>query len=149
MPVAKSRANATWHGNLMDGSGTVSTASGVVQNAPISWANRAQRTEATNGTSPEELIGAALASCFTMALSNNLASNGTPPDSLAVTATTSFETGASGASISAIHLDVKGSVPNVNSSDFQQLAEQAKNGCPVSQALSDSVNLTVRAELQH
>lgn len=93
-------------------------------------------------------MAAALASCFSMAFSNGLNKNGTPPDELNVVATSSFEQGDGGWKVASIHLEVKGQVPGLQESDFQCLAEDAKNNCPVSGALKGNVDLSVSASLQ-
>ena len=148
MPVGKSRAHATWQGNLMDGKGTTSTASGVIKSAQLNWKARAERSENTATTSPEELIGAALASCYSMALSNILTQQGHAPQQLDVTATTQFSVGEGGAKISDIHLDVTGKVPGIDNQAFQQAVDQAKVGCPVSQALKGNVEISAKGRLE-
>ncbi len=148
MPIAHSKATAVWHGDLMNGSGEVSLASGVIKNQPVSWAARTQRDgQHATTTSPEELIAGALASCFEMALSNGLSGNGTPPQELRTTATATFEVGAGGVKISSIHLDLEGKVPGMSASDFERFAQEAKNGCPVSGALKGNVEITLSASL--
>jgi osmotically inducible protein OsmC len=131
----------------MHGSGAVSLKSGVIQNQTVSWAARTERGDNTAQTSPEELIAGALASCFSMALSNALGGNGTPPDELRVNATTVFDVGSGGAKISSIHLDVEGNVPGMSEADFARFADQAKAGCPVSGALKGNVDITLSAKL--
>jgi osmotically inducible protein OsmC len=137
------RAEATWQGDLMTGSGTIETVtSGAFATLPVSWA---ARTEAPNGkTSPEELIAAAHAACFSMALSHGLAQAGTPPMSLSVSATVTF---VPGTGITSSALEVEGTVPGLDEAGFHQAAEEAKDGCPVSQALKNNVELSVRSGL--
>ncbi len=148
MPTARSKATAVWHGDLMKGSGLLSLESGVITDKPVSWAARTERDGGTSGkTSPEELIAGALASCFEMALSNNLGSNGTPPDELRTTATATFEVGSGGVKISSIHLDLEGKVPGMSAEDFERFANDAKSGCPVSGALKGNVEITLSAKL--
>jgi osmotically inducible protein OsmC len=132
----------------MEGKGTASTASGTLDSAQMHWKARANREEETPTTSPEELISAAMASCFSMALSNALAQQGNPPEHLHVTATTAFHTGEGGAKINDIHVDVKGKVPGIDQQGFQQAVDQAKVNCPVSQALKGNVQITAKGELQ-
>jgi osmotically inducible protein OsmC len=138
------RAEVTWHGTLMDGSGTIeSVGSGVFGPLDVTWASRAEEPEGR--TSPEELIAAAHASCFAMALSHGLAEAGHEAESLSVTARVTFEPGTG---ITSSALDVSGNVPGIDEAAFEEAAEQAKEGCPVSQALKGNVDLSVSARLQ-
>ena len=143
---ASSRANATWSGNLTEGSGRVSVKSGLLKDAAVSWSARTNRDGASN-TSPEELIAAAHAACFCMALSNGLNQKGHPPQQLDVTATCTFEVD-QGASIKSMHIEVTGSVPGMDEAAFKEAANGAKDGCPVSKALKGNVELTVDAKLR-
>jgi lipoyl-dependent peroxiredoxin len=138
------RAEVTWSGSLMDGSGTIeSVGSGAFGPLRVSWA---ARTEEPNGqTSPEELIAAAHASCFSMALSHALAQAGAPPEHLSVSATVTF---VPGTGITRSVLDVQGDVPGVDEEAFRAAAEQAKENCPVSQAVKGNVELELRSRLQ-
>ncbi len=123
-------ASARWNGSLMEGSGEVSLDSSGIGVFPVSWP---ARSEASNGlTSPEELIAAAHATCFSMALSNGLAKGGTPPTELRTSAEVDFQPGTG---ITAIRLRVSGDVPGLDAEGFMAAALQAKDGCPVSQAL--------------
>ena len=142
--AAERRAEVTWQGSLMDGSGTIDrVASGLLDGADVSWpARTAERS--TGKTSPEELIAAAHASCFSMALSNVLAQAGTPPERLSTSATVTFVPG-TGITKSAI--EVEGAVPGIDEDGFREAAEQAKVNCPVSQALKGNVELEVSARL--
>ena len=138
------RAEVTWQGDLPSGSGTIeSVGSGAFDALDVSWSARAEQPDGK--TSPEELIAAAHASCFSMALSNVLAQAGAPPDQLSVVATVTFEPGTG---ITKSVLDVQGTVPGVEESDFRRAAEDAKENCPVSQALKGNVELSVNARLQ-
>jgi lipoyl-dependent peroxiredoxin len=138
------RAEVTWHGTLMDGSGTIeSVGSGVFGPLDVTWSSRAEEPEGR--TSPEELIAAAHASCFAMALSHGLAEAGHEAESLSVTARVTFEPGTG---ITSSALDVSGNVPGIDEAAFEEAAEQAKEGCPVSQALKGNVDLSVSARLQ-
>src|SRR5690606_26371093 len=116
------------------------------KNLPVSWASR---TEAPSGrTSPEELLAAAHASCFAMALSNILATAGTPPQSLDVEAAVTFDKTDAGWRVVSSALSVRGNVPGTDQAGFQKAAEAAKDGCPVSQALKNNVALSVEAKLE-
>ena len=147
MAGAERQAHVVWQGSLMDGSGSVDlTSSGAVSELPVTWASR---TEQPGGkTSPEELIAAALASCFSMAFSNGLAQGGTPPESLDVNATSSFEKTDAGFRVTKMHLRVRGRVPGIDADAFQKAAEGAKEGCPVSNALRGNVEITMDASLE-
>ena len=140
--AAISRADALWEGDLTSGKGRVKVASGTFSEFPVTWANRAERTH--GGTSPEELIAAAHAACYSMAFSNGLSKAGHKPERLNTTAEVEF---VPGKGITAITLTVKGHIHNIAEADFQKLAEEAKNGCPVSQAVKGNVELRLKAEL--
>ncbi|MDX6376710.1 MAG: lipoyl-dependent peroxiredoxin [Gaiellaceae bacterium] len=141
MAELTSTANAVWHGGLSDGSGTVSLASGAAGPLPVSWASR---TEAAHGkTSPEELIGAAHAACYSMAFSNDLAAAGGTPKELNVTAKVTFAVTEKGAGITGVALTVTGSVDGLDADGFAKVAESAKENCPVSRALAVPITLTV------
>jgi lipoyl-dependent peroxiredoxin len=137
------RAEVTWRGDLMNGSGTIEeVTSGALPRLDVSWASRAESP--SGKTSPEELIAAAHAACFSMALSNGLAQAGTPPTSLDVAATVTF---VPGTGITKSALEVRGDVPGVEDAAFREAAEQAKENCPVSQALKGNVELALDAQL--
>jgi osmotically inducible protein OsmC len=138
------KAEVTWQGDLMSGSGRVDTVtSGAVGGLDVSWP---ARSEQPNGkTSPEELIAAAHATCFSMALSNGLAQAGHAPEALKTSATVSFQPGEG---ITKIVLDVAGRVPGMDEGDFEQAAEQAKENCPVSKALAGVPDVTLQARLE-
>jgi lipoyl-dependent peroxiredoxin len=139
------RADVTWNGSLMDGSGTIrSTTSGALGELPVSWAARSE-DETGGKTSPEELIAAAHASCFSMALSAGLARAGSPPDELKTSATVTFQPGEG---ITKIALTVEGSVPGLDEDAFREAAETAKVNCPVSQALASVPEITLDARLR-
>ena len=138
------RAEVTWRGDLPSGAGTIEqVTSGALGPLDVTWASRAE--EPAGRTSPEELIAAAHAACFSMALSNGLAKAGTPPDRLRVSAAVTF---VPGTGITASALTVRGSVAGVDEAGFHEAAEAAKDACPVSQALQGNVELTVEAELE-
>jgi lipoyl-dependent peroxiredoxin len=136
------KASAVWKGGLKDGKGAVSSASGVLNNTPYSFATRFENTP---GTNPEELIAAAHAACFSMALSAQLTGANHPPASIETAATLSLEKLDSGWTITAVHLDVVGKVPGVDDATFQKLAADAKANCPVSKVLK--ANITMDAKL--
>jgi osmotically inducible protein OsmC len=141
--AADRRAQVTWRGDLMSGEGTIeSVGSGAFAPLDVTWASR---TETPDGkTSPEELIAAAHAACFSMALSHALAQAGTAPESLSVSATVTF---VPGTGITSSALEVEGKVPGLDEAGFSEAAEQAKDGCPVSGALKGNVELSVNARL--
>lgn len=136
-------ATVRWNGDLMSGEGTiVDVTSGTVKSIGVSWPSR---TEAPGGrTSPEELIAAAHASCFSMALASGLAKQGSPADQLDVTATVTF---VPGEGITSSVLTVTGTVPGMEPDAFRDAAQAAKDGCPVSGALAGNVDLSVDAAL--
>ena len=139
-------AEVTWSGDLTSGSGTINyVSSGAFSRLPVTWASR---TEAHNGrTSPEELIAAAHASCFSMAFSARLGKNGTPPAKLDTKVVISFAKGDAGWKIATSTITVKGDVPGIDLETFKALAEDAKDNCPVSVALKGNVDLVVDAKL--
>ena len=133
------KAAAIWNGNLLEGSGTVSLVSSGVGTFNVSWPARS--AEPNGQTSPEELLGAAHAACFSMALSNGLAKAGTPPTQLRTSAEVDF---LPGTGITEIRLTVSADVPNLDADGFRAAAESAKVNCPVSQALKAvPIKLTV------
>jgi len=141
MPV-DSRAEATWNGDLMNGSGHVQPASGAFPDLQLTWRQRAESRD--SGTSPEELIASAHAACFSMALSHGLAQAGHTAEEVETTARVAFQPGQG---ITGIALSVRGRVPGLDAAGFKQAAEGAKENCPVSKALS-SVPITLeQAEL--
>ena len=136
-----SEATTLWFGDLTSGSGTTSLDSSDAAEFPVSWA---ARSEGVSGkTNPEELLGAAHSACYSMAFSAALAKNGTPPESLQVTAAVTFEPGTG---ITGSHLLVSAKIPGISEEDFQRIADEAKKGCPVSQALA-GIPITLEASL--
>jgi osmotically inducible protein OsmC len=136
-------AEVTWNGGLMDGSGRIdSVGSGAFAPLDVTWASRAE--EPAGRTSPEELIAAAHASCFSMALSLALAQAGSPPDELKTGAMVTFQPGEG---VTKIALTVRGRVPGLDEDGFREAAEGAKTGCPVSQALTGVPEITLDASL--
>jgi lipoyl-dependent peroxiredoxin len=140
-------ASVVWNGGLTDGSGMITyLSSGVVSRLPISWASRTSAHDCR--TSPEELLAAAHASCFSMAFSVRLAKNGTPPTQLDVRAEVTFDNASGGWKVTTSKLIVTGQVPDIDEATFQRLAEDAKDNCPISQAIKGNVELVVEATLQ-
>jgi len=141
------RAETTWSGDLASGAGTVSTVtSGAFADLPVTWA---ARTESSGGrTSPEELLAAAHSACFSMALSAKLGRTGTPAERLSVVAEVTFDKLESGWKVASSALTVRGSVPGISEEDFRGLAEEARDGCPISAALKGNVALSVEATLE-
>lgn len=137
-------AHATWEGTLAEGHGTFSLGSGAVTDQAVTWKDRA---EEGGGTSPEELIAGAHASCVLMALAGVLARAQTPPTKLESEARTTFEKVGEGFKITRIALSIRGEVEGIDDDAFQQAAETAKENCPVSQALKGNVEVTLDAHL--
>ncbi len=145
MAEAIRTAHATWNGDLRTGSGVVSATSSKAFSLPVSWA---ARTEDSGGrTSPEELVAAAHASCFCMALSAGLGKAGTPPTKLEVDATVTFKQVEGGWKLASSALKVVGQVPGIDAAAFAEAANGAKDGCPISGALKGNVELSVDATL--
>jgi len=144
--AATRQARAKWNGDLASGSGEVSSVtSGKFSSLPVSWG---ARTEAPQGkTSPEELLAAAHASCFAMALSAGLAKGGTPPETLEVTSTVTFDKVGADWTVVSSDLQVTGVVPGLDEAGFARAAEGAKDGCPISRALKNNVKLSVKSTL--
>jgi lipoyl-dependent peroxiredoxin len=137
------RAQVTWKGDLMSGSGTIeNVTSGAFGGLGVNWRSRSE--EPGGQTSPEELIAAAHAACFSMALSNGLAQEGHTADELQTSAAVTFQPGEG---ITKIALSVEGRVPGIDEDGFQRAAEQAKENCPVSTALASVPEITVDAHL--
>ncbi len=138
-------ATTVWTGDLMSGSGEVSLdSSGAAPALAVSWPSRAE--EANGKTSPEELIAAAHATCYSMAFSNMLAQAGTPPERVETTATVTFSLDG-GAHISKVALKVRATIPGIEQAQFEELAAKAKDGCPVSKLMAGNVELTLDAAL--
>jgi osmotically inducible protein OsmC len=140
-------ASVVWNGGLTDGSGMITyLSSGVVSRLPISWASRTSAHEGK--TSPEELLAAAHASCFSMALSSRLAKNGTPPTQLDVRAEVTFDNASGGWKVTASKLILSADVAGIDDATFQRLADDAKENCPISQAIKGNVEVSVDASLR-
>lgn len=138
----RSTGRAHWEGNLFEGRGTAALGSGVAGPMEVNWKARAE--EKGSITTPEELIAAAHAACFSMAFSNILDKNGTPPTTLDVTATATF---VAGEGITSMELTANGKVEGIEEDKFNELAETAKGNCPVSQALAGNVPISMTATL--
>ena len=141
--ATENRAEVTWKGSLMEGSGTIhDTSSGKIGDQEISW--KARSEDQHRQTNPEELIAAAHAACFSMALSHGLAQDGHAPDQLDTSATVTF---VPGEGITKIALTVRGRVPGLDADAFRKAAEGAKENCPVSKALASVPEINLEAEL--
>ena len=136
-------ASAKWEGGLKGGRGTYSGADGLGGQY-----NFSSRFENGPGSNPEELLAAAHAACYSMALSGGLEKNGTPPTSVSTTANCTVEKVGDGFTITRMHLDVEASVPKIDDATFQRIAMASKDGCPVSRALKGNVDIQVSARLQ-
>lgn len=145
--AATRTATVTWTGTLTEGSGTVSAGSSeLFTDLPVSWASR---TEGVDGrTSPEELLAAAHAACFSMALSGGLAKAGTPPDHVHVSATVTFDQVGDAWTVTRSEIDVVGTVPGLDEAAFDSAAQTAKDGCPISRALAGNVEISVHSTLE-
>jgi lipoyl-dependent peroxiredoxin len=144
MATAERRADVVWRGDLFQGSGTFDLASsGAARDLQVTWASRTERSDGK--TSPEELIAAAHGSCYAMALSNTLAEMGNEPEELNISAVCTFD--ADQLKVTTMVLDVRGRVPGLDAEGFQNAAEQANQGCPVSNALRGNVDIQLNASL--
>lgn len=139
----KRKAQAQWRGGLKDGSGTLTTDSGVLSATPYSFATRFE-SGSGRGTNPEELIGAAHAGCFSMALSNILGEAGVEPEQIDTRATVTLDRDDAGFTISEVHLDVEVKASGLKASDFQQHASKAKANCPVSRLLNAEISMEAK-----
>ncbi len=140
------KSTAIWHGTGKEGSGSLTSTSGVLNNTPYSFATRFLSEDGKAGTNPEELIAAAHAGCFTMALSFQLSNAGFTPTELKTEADVNMRKEDSGFVISSIHLTVEGTVPNISEQQFLELADVAKENCPVSKALK-AIEISMSAKL--
>jgi osmotically inducible protein OsmC len=135
------KASAVWKGSLKEGKGTISSDSGVLSNTPYSFSTRFENAK---GTNPEELIAAAHAGCFTMALSAQLGTAGITPESLETTASLTLDKLDAGWTVTKIHLDVSARIPGADQAAFDKAAESAKAGCPISRLLKAEITMTAR-----
>jgi osmotically inducible protein OsmC len=141
--AAESSASTVWEGDLAHGSGSTTPASGAFPAVEVTWASRTKRAQGK--TSPEELLAAAHASCYCMALSHELAEAGTPPERLEATATVEFEPGVG---VKSSHITVSGRVEGIDQGKFEEAAHAAGEGCPISGALKGNVDIAVDATLE-
>jgi osmotically inducible protein OsmC len=139
----KQKASAIWNGGLKDGSGTLTTGSGVLSSVPYSFRTR---FEGEKGTNPEELVGAAHAGCFSMAFSMILGMAGMTPQKIETEATITLEKVGDGFQVTASHLDVKATIPGADETAFQEAAETAKANCPISKLLNAKITMTATLE---
>jgi osmotically inducible protein OsmC len=140
----KRKAYAVWRGGIIDGSGTISSDSGVLSNTQYSFSSR---FENGIGTNPEELIAAAHAGCFSMAFSGQLGAAKLTPESINTTAIVTIEKQGDGFTITAVHLDVRARVPGASVEAFNAAAKKAKEGCPVSKVLNADITMTAQLEV--
>lgn len=143
---AERQAEMTWEGNLGQGKGTIRLGSGAVEELPMTWAARAEQPDGK--TSPEELIGAAHAGCYAMALALTLAEASKQPEHSQVTANCTLEEVAGKPRITCMDLEVRGKVPGLNAAGFERAARQAEQPCPVSNALRNNVAIHLNAHLE-
>jgi osmotically inducible protein OsmC len=143
MGIVKQTASVVWQGSIARGRGQINGGSGAIAEVPVTLASRLGNVEGL--TSPEELIAAAHASCFSMALSHGLGEAGTPPERLDVSATVTLEVGTG---ITSSRLVVRGRVPGIDQAKFEEAARAAKDGCPVSGALKGNLDIQVEATLE-
>lgn len=139
----KRKASAHWQGGLKDGKGTISSESGVLSNTQYSFSTR---FENGIGTNPEELIAAAHAGCFSMALSGQLGTAGMTPTSIDTNATVTMEKLDAGFTVTAVHLDVTVKIPGADKTAFEGAAQKAKEGCPISRLLKADITMTAKLE---
>jgi osmotically inducible protein OsmC len=144
MASAERTATTVWEGDLAHGNGILSLTSGATGDLPVTWASRTERSDGK--TSPEELIAAAHASCFSMALSHGLAEAGHPPNRLEVSATVTLSLDG-GPKVTKSHITVRGDVPGLDADDLVDAAEDAAKNCPVSGALKGNLEITVDASM--
>ena len=137
------KGSAIWKGSIKEGGGTISTETGVLKNAPYGFKSR---FEDGPGTNPEELIGAAHAGCFSMAFSLMLGNAGLTPEHIATEAAVSLEKVGEGFEITKIHLTVKAKIPGATDAQFQEIANKAKAGCPVSKLMKASITMDAKLE---
>lgn len=147
MATAERQAHALWEGSLIEGRGELEFASSGIGRYPVTWASRVERADGR--TSPEELLAASHAACYAMAFSHTLATGGHPAERLHVTATVSLNPKEGGGfQVTASALEVRGKVPGLDQAAFQETAERAEKGCPISNALRGNLSITVAATLE-
>jgi osmotically inducible protein OsmC len=143
MPIALREAEIVWDGPLASGAGTLTSGSGALSELPVTWASRTERADGK--TSPEELIAAAHASCFAMALSLVLGENKTPPDRVTVNAACTLDEVEGAPRITTVELTVRAQVPGIEAAELERMVERAADLCPVSNALRGNVEITLRS----
>jgi osmotically inducible protein OsmC len=143
--AAQREAEAHWEGDLPHGGGAVSLETGLARDLPVSWASRTERPD--HKTSPEELLAAAHASCYAMALANTLAKAGATPERLDVKAKATFDKVGDAWAVTRMELAVSGRVPGANAASFEDAARKASQSCPISRALQNNVEIRVQAQL--
>ena len=141
--MLKRKASAVWNGSIKEGNGRISTASGVLRDTQYSFS---ARFEDGIGTNPEELIAAAHAGCFSMALSGQLTNAGHPPESIHTGATVKMEKTAAGFTVTSVPLEVRARVPGIDQAGFETAAGNAKSGCPISRLLNAEITMDARLE---
>lgn len=139
----KRKASAVWQGGLKDGKGTISTDSGVLSKTQYSFGTRFEEGQ---GTNPEELIAAAHAGCFSMALSAQLGNAGITPDSINTTSTVTLEKQESGFAVTEVHLEVVARIPGADQAAFDKAAQEAKTGCPISKLFNAKITMNAKLE---
>ena len=144
MPMAERTATCNWDGDLAHGNGKVTGASGALGDLPVTWASRTERSDGK--TSPEELVAAAHASCYSMALSHGLTEAGNPPEHLDVSAKVTLDLKDGAPTVTTSEITVSGRVPGIDQQAFEQAASDAGKNCPISRALG-GVEISVEAEL--
>ena len=147
MPLATRQAEIVWDGALADGAGTLSSGSGALSQLPVTWASRTEQPDGK--TSPEELIAAAHAGCFAMALALMLGENHTPPERLVISAACTLDEIDGDPRITTLELAVRAQVPGVDQAELEQCVGRAGDLCPVSNALRGNVEISVRSELEN
>jgi osmotically inducible protein OsmC len=147
MAMADRTANTVWEGNLPKGKGTLTLNSGATGELPVTWASRSEK-RSEGQTSPEELIAAAHASCFSMALSNELSEAGHEPERLEVSSTVTLDMVDGGLKVTTSKITVRGRVPGIDQAEFEKAAQGAGQNCPVSGALRGNVDISVDAQLE-
>lgn len=148
MADAQSRAEATWQGSLTEGKGNIKLSSGATGDLPISWTTRTERAQAQGKTSPEELIAGAQAGCYAMALSHVLGLEGKQPEMLDVSTVCTFGPTEGGFKISSMDINVRGKVPGLDQAGFEKVARTAEQGCPVTNAIRNNVEIHLKAQLE-
>jgi len=144
--AAQRKADVVWEGDLFKGNGIVKLNSGALPEFPVTWAARVEQPGGK--TSPEELLAAAQASCYAMALSSTLAKNRTPPQKLHITAVCTLDKVNDANKVTTMQINVEGTVPGLDQGQFDELAKKAEAGCPISNALRGNVEITLVAKIE-